>query len=417
MVATQGCAVTTDRKSQIMARPTPLIPPPCKDIPLGAGRSMRIGGQVGRGSMATVYRGVLEGPFGMARTVAVKVFDVIASDEHEAVLSALATAAQRSACVRHPNVLRVEDFGLVGPAQPYTVEELVEGRSLARFAAYAARHDERFPLDLALFIGAEVAEALAGARLACSPDGVRLGIVHGQLSPFDVLLSWHGEVKVGDFGVAASARAASSVRSVRALARRVRALAPEVARGQLGDARSDVFSLGVMLREMMVGPRFPRIVSDAEALVWARDGVVHQSLFEPQLPQPLQAILTRAVERDPAHRYPHAAALGYDLRRVALAMGVGDGRAFLRTALSRAFGDDRSDDADDEVTGEMQSQPVVPAPRPSGVAIVDRFARLRGEDSLAEPSPDDSETFSLASGTVLAAGAALAEDDDEAGEG
>ena len=65
----------------------------------------------------------------------------------------------------------------------------------------------------------------------------------------------------------------------------------------------------------------------------------------------------------------------------------------------------------------MQSQPVVPAPRPSGVAIVDRFARLRGEDSLAEPSPDDSETFSLASGTVLAAGAALAEDDDEAGEG
>jgi serine/threonine-protein kinase len=224
-------------------------------------------------------------------------------------------------------------------------------------------------------------------------------------------------VKVGDFGVAASARAASSVRSVRALARRVRALAPEVARGQLGDARSDVFSLGVMLREMMVGPRFPRIVSDAEALVWARDGVVHQSLFEPQLPPALQAILTRAVERDPAHRYPHAGVLGYELRRVAMTMGVGDGRAFLRTALSRAFGDDREDDEDEEVTGELPSPPPVPAPRPSGVGMVDRFARLRGEDAAAGPSPDDSETFALESGTVLVAGAAAPEDDDEAGEG
>ena len=232
-----------------------------------------------------------------------------------------------------------------------------------------------------------------------------------------MLLSWHGEVKVGDFGVAASARAASSVRSVRALARRVRALAPEVARGQLGDARSDVFSLGVMLREMMVGPRFPQIVSDAEALVWARDGVVHQSLFEPQLPQALQAILTRAVERDPAHRYPHAGVLGYELRRVALAMGVGDGRAFLRTALSRAFGDDRGDDDEDEVTGEVKTTPPPPVPRPSGVGMVDRFARLRGEDGATASSPDDSVEFALESGTVLAAGAAALEDDDEAGEG
>lgn len=389
-----------------MARATPLIPPPRNDLPLGDGRCVRIGGQVGRGSMATVYRGVVAGPFAMARTVAVKVFDVIASDEHEAVLSALASAAQRSACVRHPNVLRVEDFGLAGPAQPYTLEELVEGRSLAKFAACAARRKERFPLDLALFIGGEIAEALAGARLASSPDGVRLGIIHGELSPCDVLLSWHGEVKVGDFGVTSAARAASSVRSVRALARRVRALAPEVARGQLGDARSDVFSLGVILREMMVGPRFPPFVTDAEALVWARDGVVHQSMFEPQLPQDLQTILTRAVERDPSHRYPHAGVLGYELRRVALAMGVGDGRAFLRTAMSRAFGDDRLDD-DDEATGEMQLPTPLPPPRPSGV--VDRFARLRGEE-LAE----EQRIAALESGTVLVADAAC--DDDEAEE-
>src|SRR4029077_17630708 len=83
MVAIQGYAVTVDRKSLTMGPATPLIPPPCTDIAVGDGRVVRIAGQVGRGSMATVYRGVHEGPFGLERTVAVKVFDVVASDEHD----------------------------------------------------------------------------------------------------------------------------------------------------------------------------------------------------------------------------------------------------------------------------------------------------------------------------------------------
>jgi len=356
--------------------------------------------------MATVYRGQVEGPFGLARAVAVKVFDVIASDEHEAVLHALASAARRGACVRHPNVVRVEDFGLVAPAQPYVLLELVEGRSLARLMAHHARRRERMPLDLALFIGSEVAEGLAGARLASSPEGVRLGVVHGELSPTDVLLSHDGEVKVSDFAVAVAARAASTVRSVRALAQRVRALAPEVARGQLGDARSDVFSLGVLLREMLVGPRFPDAVADAQALAWARDGVVHQGMFEPQLPPHLLSILMRALERDPSRRYPHAGALGYELRRAAMAMGVGDGRHFLRTALARAFADDEDDDADEEVTGEMRM------PSPSRISSVDRFARLRGSTPPPPPEEgtDDRVPERMNSGTVAIAGA---HDDDE----
>ncbi|HEX8791989.1 MAG TPA: serine/threonine-protein kinase [Polyangiaceae bacterium] len=375
-----------------MARPTPLIPPPCSDIPLGDGRQLLIGAQLGRGSMATVYRGVYEGACGLRRAVAVKVYDTIASDEHDAVLSALTMAAQRGACVRHPNVVRVEDFGLAGPAQPYSVVELVEGRSLAKLLASFARRRERIPPDVALFIGSEIAEALAGARLASTPEGMRVGVVHGDLSPCDVLLSWHGEVKVSDFEVAIAARAASTVRSVRALARRVSFLAPEVARGQVGDARSDVFSLGVILREMLVGPRFPSFVTEQQALGWAREGIVHTSIFEPQLPSAVQCIVARALEKDPANRYPHAGALGYELRRVALAMGVGDGRSFLRSALARVF----AEDSEEEPTGELQLQ--TPVPRPSGV--VDRFARLRGE---IDPE----------SGTLPIAGDACEDDDPD----
>lgn len=389
-----------------MARATPMIPPPQTEIAIGDGRCVRIGAQVGRGSMATVYRGLYESGFGFRRTVAVKVFDVIATDEHDAVLFALTEAARRSAGVSHPNVVRIEDFGLLAPAQPYVVEELVDGRSLAGLAVSYARRQQRMPLDLALFIGIEIAEGLAGARLACAPDGVRLGVVHGELSPCDVLLSWNGEVKVSDFAIAAAARAASSVRSVRALAQRVRGLAPEVARGQIGDARSDVFSLGVMLREMLVGPRFPPAVTDAEALLWARDGVVHQGMFEPQLPAEVHAIVARALERDPANRHPHAGALGYELRRVALTMGVGDGRPFLRAALARAFADEEDED-EGEVTRELKTA----VPRPSGIDSVDRFARLRGD----VPPPDDTDPEGLESGTLSIA--IPDDEDDDAGEG
>jgi serine/threonine protein kinase len=394
-----------------MGRVTPLIPPPGTEFALGQGRVVRVGAQLGRGSLSTVYRGTVRGPFGLARPVAVKVFDIMASDEHDAVLAALASAATRQACVSHPNVVRVEEFGVLGPAQPYTVLELVEGRTLASFAARLARHRQRMPLDLALFIGCEVAEALAAARLACSLEGVRLGLVHGELSGDDVLLSWHGEVKVGDFSVAAAARGCSTVRSVRSIARRVRALAPEVACGRAGDARSDVFSLGVLLRELLLGPRFPAYVTDGEALAWARDGVVHRSMFEPQLPPELHGIIVRAIERDPARRHPHAGALGFELRRIALAMGVGDARAFLRAALARTVG---SAD-DDEVTGELSlhapSSATASAPvreRVQSGVQVDRFARLRGDD---EPS-DPARPLVHQSGTVPVAGAAGDDDDD-----
>jgi serine/threonine protein kinase len=367
-----------------MGRPTPLIPSPRTAIAVGDERRVRVGEQIGRGSMATVYRGTYEGPFNLARAVAVKVFDVLATDEDDGVLTSLTSALRRSACVRHPGVVRVDDMGYIAPAQPYAVSELVEGQTLERFASRTVRKGERIPLDLGLFIATEIAEALAGARLATSPEGVRLGLVHGELSSRDVLLSWNGEVKLTDFGVGMAARAASSVRTVSSLARRVRTFAPEVARGQAGDARSDVFSLGVLLREMLVGPRFPTSVSDAEALAWARDGVVHQGMFEPQPPAALQAILTRALERDPTRRYPHAGTLVFDLRRVALGMGVGDERAFLRTALDRVFGADRDADA----TSELR------VPRPSGV--LDRFAKLRGADGQM-PTPRESGTVAVGS--------------------
>lgn len=353
-----------------MARPTPLIPPPTAGLSLGEGRTLHLGEQLGRGSVATVYRGIHEGPFDVLRSVAVKVFDLIATEEREAVLGALANAARRWAAVRHPNVMQALDLGLVHAAQPYVVLELVEGRTLSRLLGALARRGERMPPDLALFIALEVAEALAGARGAMAPDGARVNVVHGDVSPRNVLLSWHGEVKLGDFGLDVASRVASSVRSRGVGMRRLQALAPEAARGQPASARADVFSLGVLLHEMLLGPRFAPGTTESQAQTLAREGAVHRPLFVRHLPAAVETVLARALAFEPADRYPHAGALAYDLRHAALSMGVGDGRSFLRTALTRTFGADGADD-DFETTSEVR----IP-PRP----IVDRFAKLRGEN-------------------------------------
>jgi serine/threonine protein kinase len=305
-------------------------------LDLGGGRHLVPREVLGKGSSATVHRAILVNAEGIRRWVALKMFSSVSSDEAENVLAVLLQMARRVACVEHPNVARVYECGM-WQCQPFVVSELVDGISLhALQSAYAAKQ-RRLPLDLALFVACEVAEGLAGARIARDHDGVQLGVLHQSISAREVLLSWRGEVKVTDFETSTARGATSSVRNLRAFAGRATVMAPEVAQGAPPDARSDVFSFGVLLRELFVGPRFPPGLANADAIRLAREGYVHPITFHPQLPDGLVYVIERALEIDPEQRYPNAGALAHDLRRVAFAMGVGDGRWFLRSALHREW--------------------------------------------------------------------------------
>lgn len=347
---------------------------------MGDGRRLQLLDALGKGSSSTVHRALLLMPSGLRRLVAVKLFGSVASEDAEQVLELAARTATRAACVRHPNVVEVYDFGQ-WRTQPFFVSELVEGVNLQMLIERYAEKSLRLPLDLALFIACEIGEALSGARTARDHRGEQVGMLHLALGPRKVILGWRGEVKVGDFETSMAAAASSSIRSMSMVAHRTATMAPEVARGHVGDSRSDVFSMGVVLRELFVGPRFARTVKNADAVRLAREGFVQPMSFQPHLPEALVHVIVRALQVDPAERYPNASAMAFDLRRIALAMGVGDGRLFLRRALDREWGNDGS-----EVTAERPystAPPPVPA-LPPKAALGSRAPRAV---PLFPPSP------------------------------
>jgi serine/threonine protein kinase len=312
-------------------------------IDLGDGRRLILRDVIGKGTSASVSRALLGSGTGVAHAVAVKLFPAASSEESASICDALTRTAARTACIEHPNVVRTFDCGFWG-SQPLLITELVNGVSLAELQELFVSRKKRLPLDLALFIAIEVAEALAAAQVAKDHDGEDLDILHHALSVREVLLSWQGEVKVSDFEMSVAYAATSSVRSLRGVASRVRSMAPEVAQGHAPNARSDVFSFGVLLRELLVGPRFPPAIGSTEAVHLAREGFIQPMTFQPRLPRELDSLMERALEIDPAARYPNASALAADLRPLALAMGASDGRYFLRKTLEREW------ESDDEVT-------------------------------------------------------------------
>jgi eukaryotic-like serine/threonine-protein kinase len=246
---------------------------------------------IGRGGMSTVYRGT---DLALDRVVAVKVALDPLAEENPVYVARFKREAHAAAALNHPGIVTVYDAGTDGPTR-FIVMEYVRGRSLAQIL-----RDER-PLEpaRAARIAAAVADALSAAHAA--------GIVHRDIKPGNVMVADDGAVKVLDFGIARTEDAVTITQTALVLGT-APYMSPEQALGQPADARSDIYSLGCVLYEMLTGE--PPFMAEVPA------GVMHQHVrvaprppvaLNPQVPSRLNALVLEMLAKSPDDR-PQTAA-------------------------------------------------------------------------------------------------------------
>lgn len=255
------------------------------------------------GGMAEVFRAVQRGANGFERVVAIKrILPDLADDE--SFIDMFVDEAKISVVLSHPNIAQVYDLGCVDGAY-YIAMEFVEGKDLR--GVHRRFGDGRaLPVATTVHIAMKILEALDHAHRAEAPGLGHLGIIHRDVSPHNVIISFDGEVKVIDFGLARA-----KGRAVRTRAGVVKGKTPylsaEQARGQTIDHRSDLFSLGTCMYEWLTGGRlFLRANETDTILAVRRCDVPSLKRLKPPLPKQIQSIVHRALEPNPDHRFQSA---------------------------------------------------------------------------------------------------------------
>ena len=212
-----------------------------------------------------------------------------------------------STTLDHPNIVKVRDFEATDRGL-FLVMDLVDGPDLLAVITRCAKLGLHVAPELAAYIACHVLEALDYAHGAVSPKGERLNVVHRDVSPSNILLSRRGHVKLADFGIArASALGRTQEIASGSLKGKFGYMSPEQVRGEPLDGRSDVFSLGIVLAEMLMTRRLFSAPNDVDLLLMVRRADLGRlETYGQHIPAPLTAILRKALAVDADQRFPTA---------------------------------------------------------------------------------------------------------------
>lgn len=271
--------------------------------------------KIANGGMAEVFLARQEGPQGFAKDVAVK---RLLSDgtSDPAASRALVDEAKALVRIRHQNIVEIYELGEEG-GQVFIAMEYVHGVDLSRILSDVLRMRVELSREHVLHIVTQMLEGLDFAHRAVCAEGTPLHIVHRDVSPPNVLCSFSGAVKVADFGVAKGMHRAHQTTTC-TIKGKYAYMAPEQLRGGPVDARVDVAACGIILFELLSRRRLFEGTSDADVIEAVKNWKIPHERIADQ-PRDLRRICTRALERQPAGRYPSAAAFRADLNRYVLA--------------------------------------------------------------------------------------------------
>jgi hypothetical protein len=260
--------------------------------------------------------------------------------------------ARLAASLDHPNVVKVHDSGTHGGEYFFTME-YVHCEDARRLLTQLSKRGEKVPLEHVISIITSAAAGLHHAHRALGPDGQPLGIVHRDVSPANILIGYDGTVKVADFGIA-KAHQRSVETQAGTLKGKVAYMSPEQCVADAVDCTSDVFSLGIVLYELLTVRRLFK--GDNDFLTMTSIVLGHippPSKYRPDLPELLEDIILKALENKPADRYQSADELRLALVHFAEDNNLDISAAGLAAYMKRVFGEKPAPWCDDEPEVEL----------------------------------------------------------------
>ena len=294
--------------------------------------------EMGSGGMATLFLSRIRGPQNFEKLIAIKKIHDHLSKEDEFVDMFL-DEARISAMIHHPNVVQIFDLGSIDDAY-FIAMEYVHGQDLSQVLRGVIRNkNQTFSWSHAARLVADAAAGLHAAHELKDPEGNPLGLVHRDVSPQNILVSYDGHVKVVDFGIAFAAEKISQT-SVGTLKGKASYMSPEQSRGQPVDRRSDVFALGILLFECCCMKRLFREETEAGTLlrVGAAD-VPRPRTVRPDLPADLERVILRALAKNPDDRFDSAGEMQQALEQILVSRGEVVGPTQIEGLMDEIFHD------------------------------------------------------------------------------
>lgn len=350
----------------------------------------RVVAELARGGMAAVFLAVRDDD--SSEVVAIKQIHPHLAHDPEFV-AMLMDEARIASQIRHPNVIEIRDYqlGEVG-AQNYIAMEYAEGETLSLVIRDAIARGIKLDYAMSASIGADVAGALHAAHELRGADGQLLEIVHRDVSPQNVILTYLGEIKLTDFGIAKAVGRLQRTQPGE-IKGKLAYMAPEQAYGRPVDRRSDLYSLGVVLYELALGRRLFGGKTDAETI----RNIIQQNVppprsVDPGFPQAYEEVLLALLTADPGQRFQSAGALERALRALSTSLSTGDMTArrgdFLRSLEPDRYRQKRSILSSEVARKRAPTRPAVRPAVPAAASVAPTKASTRPSAThSAAPTP------------------------------
>lgn len=290
------------------------------------------------GGMAEVFLARQEGLEGFEKTICIKRIRPHLSSQPNFVQMFL-NEAKLAAQLNHPNIVQIYDLGRVNDSY-FIAMEYISGRDMSRIIPKAEKAGISFPMIYALRIASNVCEGLYFAHTKGDAYGNPLNIVHRDITPENILVSFSGTVKIVDFGIA---KANTQLEQTRAgeIKGKLSYMSPEQCMGHQLDARSDIFSFGSVIYEWITGYKLFTGENEMAILKSIIDGKIYPpSYFKEDVPEAVERILMKALEKDKNKRYQSAWEMQFDIDTYLASSEFTPSNIHLSNFLKQIFGDE-----------------------------------------------------------------------------